>query len=127
MHFCLRRFASDFLQPHWLVFVWTAALSFIGIIAPILSITVIDRAIPRHDDFQLHWKTTVIFIGVVVLRQVVLLVSETITLRIKEQIIQDIQNSSILHIRHMPLSFFSDKQSSYLQCRVMADAPALYP
>jgi ABC-type bacteriocin/lantibiotic exporter with double-glycine peptidase domain len=125
MHFCLRRFALGFLQSHWLVFVWTAVLSFIGIIAPILSITVIDRAIPRRD-FQLYWKTTVIFIGVVVSRQVALLVSETITLRAKQQIIQDIQNISILHIQHMPLNFFRIS-SLALQRRVMADAHALYP
>jgi ABC-type multidrug transport system fused ATPase/permease subunit len=128
VHSRLRKFASDFLRPHWLAFVWAVILSMLGIIAqlllPVLSITVIDRAIPRHD-LPLLWKTTAIFVCAVLLRQIVLLVNEMITLRVKEQIIQDIQSASIGHIQHMPLSFFSDKQSSYLQCRVMSDARAL--
>jgi hypothetical protein len=66
MHSHFRSFTSGFLIPHRPGFVLAIILSLVGLVAqlllPILSITVIDRAIPRHNP-SLLWKTTTTFTG----------------------------------------------------------------
>jgi ABC-type multidrug transport system fused ATPase/permease subunit len=51
--------------------------------------------------------------------------NETLTLRLKENIILEIQRRLINTIQRLPLSFFSNKHSSYLQTRVMNDSRAI--
>src|SRR5690349_2891404 len=50
---------------------------------------------------------------------------DALTLRLKENIILEIQRRLINTIQRLPLSFFANKHSSYLQTRVMNDSRAI--
>jgi ABC-type multidrug transport system fused ATPase/permease subunit len=92
--------------------------------SPILTMYVIDRVLPLKSLTLLN-AIIGLLIGLTLARHAFSYINETVTLRLRELIIMEVQKRLTLHIQRLPLSFFTDKQSSYLQSRVMSDGRAI--
>ena len=92
--------------------------------APILTMYVIDRVLPLKNLGLLN-EIIVLLLALTLLRHIFSYLNETATLRLREAIIMDVQKRLTLHIQRLPISFFADKQSAYLQSRVMSDGRAI--
>ena len=89
--------------------------------APILTMRVIDGVLPRRNAGLLN-EIIVLLLALVLLRHIFSYLNETTTLYLRERIILEVQKRLALHIQRLPVRFFADKQSTYLQSRVMSDA-----
>lgn len=92
--------------------------------SPILTMYVIDHVLPLRNLTLLN-AAIAILIGLILLRHIFSYINEIATLRLRESIILEVQKQLTLHVQRLPLSFFADKQSSYLQSRVMSDGRAI--
>lgn len=92
--------------------------------SPILTMYVIDRVLPLKNLTLLN-AIIGLLVGLTLVRHVFSYINETATLRLRELIIMEVQKRLTLHVQRLPLSFFTDKQSSYLQSRVMSDGRAI--
>lgn len=92
--------------------------------SPVLTMYVIDRVLP-HKDLTLLNAIIGLLVGLILLRHIFSYINETATLYLRESIIMEVQKQLTLHVQKLPVSFFSDKQSSYLQSRVMGDGRAI--
>jgi len=124
----LKLFFEDFLWPHKWTCVKIGVLMVLSVIlqlpSPILTMYTIDRVLPQRDLTLLN-AIIGLFVGLILLRHVFSYINETATLRLRELIIMEVQKQLTLHIQRLPLSFFTDKQSSYLQSRVMSDGRSI--
>ncbi len=124
----LRTFFKDFLWPHKWACIWIGALMVLSVAlqlpAPILTMYVIDRVLPLKNLGLLN-ELIVLLLALTLLRHVFNYLNETATLRLREAIIMEVQKSMTLHVQRLPVSFFTDKQSTYLQSRVMSDGRAI--
>jgi len=85
---------------------------------------VIDRVLPLKSLTLLN-AIIGLLVGLTLARHAFSYINETVTLRLRELIIMEVQKKLTLHIQRLPLSFFTDKQSTYLQSRVMSDGRAI--
>jgi ABC-type bacteriocin/lantibiotic exporter with double-glycine peptidase domain len=92
--------------------------------APVLTMYVIDKVLPFHSIPILN-QVIILLVALVFLRHIFTYLNETATLHLKELIIFEVQERLISHIQRLPLWFFTDKQSTYLQSRVMSDSRAI--
>lgn len=124
----LRLFFQDFLWPYKATCIKIGTLMLFSVLlqlpAPILTMFVIDRVLPFRNLSLLN-AIIGLLIGMVLLRHVFSYLNETATLRLREMIIMEVQQKLTLHVQRLPLGFFSDKQSAYLQARIMSDGRAI--
>ncbi len=124
----LTAFFHDFLWPHKWACIKIGTLMVLSVAlqlpSPILTMYVIDRVLPLKDVGLLNGIIGLL-LALTLLRHIFSYLNETATLQIREMIIMEVQKRLTLHIQRLPLSFFSDKQSSYLQSRVMSDGRAI--
>src|SRR5882724_3148117 len=124
----LKTFLQDFLWPHKWTCTKIGALMVFSVAlqlpAPILTMYVIDRVLPLKNPGLLN-EIIVLLLALTLLRHIFSYLNETATLRLREAIIMEVQKRLTLHIQRLPISFFADKQSSYLQSRVMSDGRAI--
>jgi ABC-type multidrug transport system fused ATPase/permease subunit len=92
--------------------------------APILTMRVIDAALP-HKDLNLLNTLVGLLLALVLLRHIFSYLNETATLHVREWIIMEVQKRLTLHIQRLPIGFFAEKPSTYLQSRVMSDGRAI--
>jgi ABC-type multidrug transport system fused ATPase/permease subunit len=85
---------------------------------------VIDRVLPLKNLSLLN-EIILLLVALTLLRHIFSYINETTTLRLRELIIMEVQKRLTLHVERLPLGFFTDKQSSYLQSRVMSDGRAI--
>jgi ABC-type bacteriocin/lantibiotic exporter with double-glycine peptidase domain len=118
-------FFGDFLRDHLSSCIWLGLLMLgtvcLQLAVPVATMYVFDHVIPAHDLTRLAlvgW-TMLALIGT---RHWISYLNEALALRLREQVIFDIQARAIGHLHRLPLSFFSAWQSVYLQSRVMNDA-----
>lgn len=121
-------FVGDFLRPYKKECIWAGAMMALSVLLafplPILSMYMIDRAVVLKDVSLL--KTLgLIFLTVVIFRHLVSAASEAAILWLKEEIIYRVQRTLVEHIQQLPLGFFANQHSVYLQSRVMSDARAI--
>jgi ABC-type multidrug transport system fused ATPase/permease subunit len=91
---------------------------------PLLTMFIIDSAVKtRHLDLVDHLALALG--GLIVVRHVFSYLHDTITLRLKESIILDVQFKLLRHLQSLPLSFFAQRHSIYLQSRLMNDSRAI--
>lgn len=121
-------FVRDFLRPHKKECIWAGAMMVLSVVLafplPILSMYMIDRAVVLKETNLLK-VLGVVFLSVVVFRHVCTAVGEATILWLKEEIIYRVQRALVTHIQQLPLSFFAEQHSVYLQSRVMSDARAI--
>ncbi len=124
----IAQFARDFLR------LYTGSCIAVGILMvltvllqlpiPILTMYVIDHTVAARN-VDLLAQVTLLLAGLVIAKHVFSYFNETLTLRLKENIILEIQKRLVSTIQRLPLSFFSGKHSTYLQSRVMNDSRAI--
>lgn len=124
----IAQFARDFLR------IYTGSCIAVGLLMvltvllqlpiPILTMYVIDHTVAARN-FDLLTQVTLLLAGLVIAKHVFSYFNESLTLRLKENIILEIQKRLVNTIQRLPLSFFSGKHSTYLQSRVMNDSRAI--
>ena len=124
----LKTFFQDFLWPHKWSCIKIGTLMIVSVAlqlpAPVLTMYVIDRVLPLKNLGLLN-EIIVLLLALTLLRHIFSYLNETATLRLREAIIMEVQKRLTLHIQRLPISFFADKQSAYLQSRVMSDGRAI--
>jgi ABC-type multidrug transport system fused ATPase/permease subunit len=91
---------------------------------PVLMMYIIDHTVSSKNT-DLLTKVSLLLAALVVTKHVFSYLNESLTLRLKEDIILQIQKRLLGHVQRLPLSFFSSKHSTYLQSRVMNDSRAI--
>jgi ABC-type multidrug transport system fused ATPase/permease subunit len=124
----IRQFASDFLRPHARSCAAVGALMVLCVLlqlpVPVLMMYIIDHTVSSKNT-DLLTKVSLLLAALVVTKHIFSYLNETLTLRVKEDIILEIQRRLLGHVQRLPLSFFSSKHSTYLQSRVMSDSRAI--
>ena len=124
----IAQFARDFLRVYTGSCITVGLLMILTVLLqlpiPILTMYVIDHTVAARN-FDLLTQVTLLLAGLVIAKHVVSYFNETLTLRLKENIILEIQKRLVSTIQRLPLSFFSGKHSTYLQTRVMNDSRAI--
>jgi ABC-type multidrug transport system fused ATPase/permease subunit len=119
------RFWRDFLRRYRRAFGGVGALMVLSVVlqlpAPLLTMRIVDAAV-GGATLSLITRVSLLFAALVVLRHVFSFINERATLVLKERIILDLQMLLLGHLQRLPLSFFSNHHSTYLQSRVMSDA-----
>ena len=91
---------------------------------PIATMYVFDHVIPGKDLARLSMVGWAV-VALISTRHVINYLNEALALKLREQVIFDIQMKAIGHLHRLPMGFFSKRQSTYLQSRVMNDARAV--
>ena len=124
----IRQFARDFLRLYAGSCIGVGILMVLCVLLqlpiPMLTMYIIDHTV-SVKDVDLLTKIALLLAALVVAKHVFSYFNETLTLRLKENIILEIQKRLISTIQRLPLSFFSGKHSTYLQSRVMNDSRAI--
>ncbi len=119
------QFSKDFLRLYardcTKVGVLVMATVLLQLPVPILTMYIIDNAITTPDT-NLLTKVVLLLACLIILKHVFSYINDTLTLRLRENIILNIEGRLVSHVQRLPLSFFSNKHSSYLQTRIMGDA-----
>ena len=124
----IAQFARDFLRLYTGSCIAVGILMVLSVLLqlpiPILTMYVIDHTVAARN-FDLLAQVTLLLAGLVIAKHVFSYFNENLTLRLKENIILEIQKRLVSTIQRLPLSFFSGKHSTYLQSRVMNDSRAI--
>ncbi|HEV8426533.1 MAG TPA: ABC transporter ATP-binding protein [Pyrinomonadaceae bacterium] len=124
----IAQFARDFLRLYTGSCITVGLLMIASVLLqlpiPILTMYIIDHTVSTKN-LNLLTQVTLLLAALVVTKHLFSYFNETLTLGLKENIILEIQRRLINTIQGLPLSFFSDKHSSYLQTRVMNDSRAI--
>lgn len=124
----IRKFAKDFLRPHARGCMAVGALMVLCVLlqlpVPVLMMYIIDHTVTSKNT-DLLTQVSLLLAALVVTKHVFSYLNESLTLRLKEDIILEIQKRLLGHVQRLPLSFFSSKHSTYLQSRVMNDSRAI--
>jgi ABC-type multidrug transport system fused ATPase/permease subunit len=91
---------------------------------PVLMMYIIDHTVSSKNT-DLLTQVSLLLAALVVTKHIFSYLNESLTLRLKEDIILEIQKRLLGHVQRLPLSFFSSKHSTYLQSRVMNDSRAI--
>lgn len=124
----IAQFARDFLRLYAGSCIAVGILMVLSVLLqlpiPILTMYIIDHTVAAKN-FDLLTQVALLLAGLVVAKHVFSYLNETMTLRLKENIILEIQKRLVSTIQRLPLSFLSGKHSTYLQSRVMNDSRAI--
>jgi ABC-type multidrug transport system fused ATPase/permease subunit len=124
----ISRFWQDFLSRYRGRFVWVGALMVLSVVlqlpVPLLTMLIIDNAVATRR-LDLIDQLALVLAVLVVARHVFAYLNEAITLRLKESIILDVELHLLRHLHRLPLSFFTQRHSTYLQSRLMNDSRAI--
>lgn len=124
MHY-LRLFWRDFLKQYKKLFLAVGALMALSIAlqlpAPLLTMYLVDSAVEAADP-DVITQIALVLVALVVARHIFWYLNDNITLHLRERIILDVGSHLIRHLQRLPLGFFSGRQSSYLQARLMNDS-----
>lgn len=124
----IRQFAGDFLRLYKGSCIAVGLLMVASVLLqlpiPILTMYIIDHTVSTKN-MDLLTQVALLLAALVITKHVFSYFNETLTLRLKENIILEIQRQLIKNIQRLPLSFFSNKHSTYLQSRVMNDSRAI--
>ncbi|WP_228329842.1 ABC transporter ATP-binding protein [Xanthomonas campestris] len=124
----LRRFWGDFIGRRRTTVVFAAILMVLSVLlqlpVPLLTMHIIDVVVGQQP-FAIVNQLVLTLAALIVVRHVFTYINENVTLHLKESIIIDVQASLFRHLQSLPLSFFTDKHSAYLQSRIMNDSRAV--
>lgn len=124
----IKQFAGDFLRLYAGSCIAVGVLMVLCVLLqlpiPMLTMYIIDHTV-SVKNVDLLTKVALLLAALVVAKHLFSYFNETLTLRLKENIILEIQKRLVSTIQRLPLSFFSGKHSTYLQSRVMNDSRAI--
>ena len=124
----LTQFAGDFLRPHKSVCISVGVLMCLSIVLqfpiPILTMYMIDYTVAARK-LDIVSQIMLLLVALVLVKHLVSYINEVLTLKLRENIVFEVQEKLIKHIHRLPLSFFSSRHSTYLQSRVMNDSRAI--
>lgn len=118
-------FSKEFLSPHLSACISVGVLMCISILLqfpiPILTMYMIDYTV-ASKNLDIVSQIMLLLVVLIVLKHIISYINEVLTLKLKENIVYEVQGKLIKHIHKLPLSFFSSRHSTYLQNRVMNDS-----
>jgi ABC-type multidrug transport system fused ATPase/permease subunit len=124
----LKSFWRDFIGQHRGAFAVAAGLMALSILlqlpVPLLTMHIIDAAV-EDNRLSVVNQLVLALVALVILRHVFSYIHESVTLRLKESIILEVQARLYRHLQSLPLAFFARKHSTYLQSRMMNDSRAI--
>jgi ABC-type multidrug transport system fused ATPase/permease subunit len=101
---------------------------FLGVLlqlpVPLLTMYIIDDAIQARR-LDLINQLTLVLVALIVVKHAFSYLNDTVTLRLKESIILDVESHLLRHLQSLPLGFFTKRHSIYLQSRIMNDSRAI--
>jgi ABC-type bacteriocin/lantibiotic exporter with double-glycine peptidase domain len=87
---------------------------------PLLAARFVDSVVgARAGGSALYYA--IALISVTVIEYGVLLLNQRVNLGLREEVLLDVQARQARHVYRLPISYFQDKQSSYVQSRIMTD------
>ena len=118
------RFSADFLRPRTQSCVWASVLICLNtglqLPLPLLAARFVDSVVgARAGASALYYA--IALISVTVVEYGVLLANQRINLGLREEVLLNVQARLARHVYRLPISYFHDKQSSYIQSRIMTD------
>lgn len=124
----IKKFTRDFLRPYRNSCVLVVGFTLLSVLLqlpiPIITMYMIDYTV-NSKDFSIVTQLMILLLALIVTKHVFSYFNELITLRLREDIVFDIQQKQLQHIHKLPLGFFSMYHSTYLQNRVMNDSRAI--
>src|SRR6202163_1279863 len=119
----LRRILA-FFRPYWLqealVLACIFVVSLIGLLPPLFTLWLIDRAIPTHDMGAV-WLAVGGMIASALVGGVIGVYQGYLNSLVGEGIMRDIRTSLVAHLHRMPLSFFTGTKTGEIMNRVSSD------
>src|SRR5581483_3494560 len=119
----LRRIGA-FFKPYWLqqsvVLVCILAGALLGLLPPLFTKWLIDRAIPAHDMHAV-WLIVGGMVVSALLAGVIGVYQGYLNSLVGEGIMRDIRTSLVSHLHRMPLSFFTGTKTGEIMNRVSND------
>src|SRR6202790_3763273 len=119
----LRRILA-FFRPYWLqeglVLTCIFVVSLIGLLPPLFTLWLIDRAIPAHD-MRGVWLAVGGMIASALVGGVIGVYQGYLNSLVGEGIMRDIRTSLVAHLHRMPLSFFTGTKTGEIMNRVSSD------
>ncbi len=122
-----RRIGNLFL-PYWKqetqVLVCTLVVALLGLLPPILTMWLIDKAIPLKD-FGLVAQLVAAMIGAAVFAALVGVYQGYLNAYVGESIMRDLRASLMGHMHRMPLDFFTSTKTGEIMNRVSNDVDSI--
>jgi ATP-binding cassette subfamily B protein len=122
-----RRIGALFL-PYWklqlAVFALILIASILGLAPAVLTLSIIDKAIPAHN-FSLLIKDVSIMVGASLLAGLAGVYQGYLNSKVGEGIIRDLHTSLVSHLHKMPLEFFTATKTGEIMNRVSADVESV--
>jgi ATP-binding cassette, subfamily B, bacterial len=119
----LRRILA-FFRPYTvqqaLVLVCIFVISLLGLLPPLFTKWLIDRAIPAHDMHAV-WLNIGGMVGVAVVAGLIGVYQGYLNSLVGEGIMRDIRTTLVAHLHRMPLSFFTGTKTGEIMNRVSND------
>ena len=119
----LRRIGA-FFAPYWLqetvVIACMLAVALLGLVAPVITARIIDRAIP-HGDYHELLVDCLAIVGSAFLAMAIGVYQGYLNSVVGEGIMRDIRTRLVAHLHRMPISFFTNTKTGEIMNRVSSD------
>ena len=119
----LRRIGA-FFAPYWLqetvVIGCMLAVALLGLVAPVITARIIDRAIP-HGDYHELLVDCLAIVGSAFLAMAIGVYQGYLNSVVGEGIMRDIRTRLVAHLHRMPISFFTNTKTGEIMNRVSSD------
>ena len=119
----IKRILSYF-KPYWMqmlvVFISIAVVSILGLVPPLLTKNIIDKALPGKDLKLLSILVSASF-GATVLLNLINVGQNYLNTWISRHIIFDLKNQMFKHLQYMPTSFFATVKPGEIMTRMTGD------
>ena len=124
----VRRFWRDFLREYYWQLILVGGLIVLSVLlqlpTPLLTMLIIDRAV-ESQNMSVVGRLAGALLLLVIVRHLFSYLNEVLTLRLRESIICDVAVRMVRHLQSLPLGFFSERHSTYLQTRLMNDSRSI--
>lgn len=121
-------FWRDFIVSYRSRLGWIGCLLVLSVIlqipVPLLTMRIIDSAVEAKHLHSIH-QLALLLAVLIGIRHIFAYLSELMTLRLKEEIIFRVESRLLRHLQSLPIEFFAQRHSNYLQSRLMNDSRAL--
>ena len=119
----LRRIGA-FFAPYWVqeavVIACMLAVSLLGLVAPVITARIIDRAIP-HADYHELLADCLYIVGSAFAAMAIGVYQGYLNSLVGEGIMRDIRTRLVAHLHRMPISFFTNTKTGEIMNRVSSD------
>ena len=126
MQIFLRIFASIKRYPGMALAAFVMSLfgAALVLVAPILTERIFGEIIP-NDRKDLVLTTTLLAIGLIILRQLLLMGNTILNTSLEQKLVHQLRQELYDKVQRMPLPFFDKKKTGDLMSRISSDVPAM--